>query len=153
MLFQRAVILGTCTLVTILYAMTVTIANVSLPQMQGALSATQDQITWVVTFNIVATAVATPLTGWLVGRFGRRRLLIYAIIGFAIASLACGLADSLGALIFFRVLQAFAEHPWRRCARPLSSLPSQGICTRRQWPSLVWGSSLDRLLVLSQAVI
>jgi len=104
-LFQRAVILGTCTLVTILYAMTVTIANVSLPQMQGALSATQDQITWVVTFNIVATAVATPLTGWLVGRFGRRRLLIYAIIGFAVASLACGLANSLGTLIFFRVLQ------------------------------------------------
>ena len=61
-LFQRAVILGTCTLVTILYAMTVTIANVSLPQMQGALSVTQDQITWVVTFNIVATAVATPLS-------------------------------------------------------------------------------------------
>ena len=87
-LFQRAVILGTCTLVTILYAMTVTIANVSLPQMQGALSVTQDQITWVVTFNIVATAVATPLTGWLVGRFGRRRLLIYTIIGFAIAALA-----------------------------------------------------------------
>ena len=104
-LFQRAVILGTCTLVTILYAMTVTIANVSLPQMQGALSVTQDQITWVVTFNIVATAVATPLTGWLVGRFGRRRLLIYTIIGFAIASLACGLANSLGTLILFRVLQ------------------------------------------------
>ena len=110
-LFQRAVILGTCTLVTILYAMTVTIANVSLPQMQGALSATQDQITWVVTFNIVATAVATPLTGWLVGRFGRRRLLIYAIIGFAIASLACGLADSLGTLIFFRVLQGVFGAP------------------------------------------
>ncbi len=105
LLFQRAVILGTCTLVTILYAMTVTIANVSLPQMQGALSVTQDQITWVVTFNIVATAVATPLTGWLVGRFGRRRLLIYTIIGFAIASLACGFANSLGTLILFRVLQ------------------------------------------------
>ena len=105
MLFQRAVILGTCTMVTILYAMTVTIANVSLPQMQGALSVTQDQITWVVTFNIVATAVATPLSGWLVGRFGRRRLLIYTIIGFAVASLACGFANSLGTLIFFRVLQ------------------------------------------------
>ena len=109
--FQRAVILGTCTLVTILYAMTVTIANVSLPQMQGALSVSQDQITWVVTFNIVATAVATPLTGWLVGRFGRRRLLIYAIIGFAIASLACGLANSLGTLILFRVLQGVFVAP------------------------------------------
>ncbi len=110
-LVQRVVILGTCTLVTILYAMTVTIANVSLPQMQGALSVTQDQITWVVTFNIAATAVATPLSGWLVGRFGRRRLLIYAIIGFAIASLACGLANSLGTLIFFRVLQGIFGAP------------------------------------------
>ena len=109
--FQRAVVLGTCTVVTILYAMTVTIANVSLPQMQGALSVTQDQITWVVTFNIVATAVATPLSGWLVGRLGRRRLLIYAIIGFSVASLACGLANSLGTLIFFRVLQGIFGAP------------------------------------------
>ena len=109
--FQRAVVLGTCTVVTILYAMTVTIANVSLPQMQGALSVTQDQITWVVTFNIVATAVATPLSGGLVGRFGRRRLLIYTIIGFSVASLACGLANSLGTLIFFRVLQGIFGAP------------------------------------------
>ncbi len=97
--------LATCTGVTFLYAMTVTIANVSLPQMQGSLSATQDQIAWVVTFNIVATAVATPMSGWLVSRFGRRRLVLGCVVGFAAASLACGLADSLGALVVFRVLQ------------------------------------------------
>ena len=68
----RAVILATLTMATALYAMTVTIANVALPKMQGTLSATQDQIAWVVTFNLVATAVATPMTGWLVARFGRR---------------------------------------------------------------------------------
>ena len=70
---RRALVLGTCTAVTFLYAMTVTIANVSLPQMQGALSASPDQIAWVLTANLVATAVATPLTGWLMSRFGRRR--------------------------------------------------------------------------------
>ena len=70
-----------------LYALTVTIANVSLPQMQGALSATQDQIALVITFNIVATAVATPLTGWLVARFGQRRVLLFCVTTFKISPL------------------------------------------------------------------
>ena len=95
--------LGTCTVVTFLYAMTVTIANVSLPQMQGALSASPDQITWVVTSNLVATAVATPLSGWLLARFGRRLLCNGCVIGFGLASLGCGLADSLAELVVFRV--------------------------------------------------
>jgi DHA2 family multidrug resistance protein len=107
----RAAVLGTCTAVTFLYAMTVTIANVSLPQMQGALSATQDQIAWVVTANIVATAVMTPLAGWLVARFGRRRLCNACVIAFGAASLACGLADSLGQLVLARVLQGAVGAP------------------------------------------
>ena len=102
---ERALVLGTCTVVTFLYAMTVTIANVSLPQMQGALSASPDQITWVVTSNLVATAVATPLSGWLLARFGRRLLCNGCVIGFGLASLGCGLADSLAELVVFRVLQ------------------------------------------------
>jgi MFS family permease len=102
---ERALILATCTAVTFLYAMTVTIANVSLPQMQGALSATPDQIAWVVTSNLVATAVMTPLAGWLLARFGRRWLCCGAVAGFGAASLACGLADSLAELVFFRALQ------------------------------------------------
>lgn len=102
---ERALILATCTAVTFLYAMTVTIANVSLPQMQGALSATPDQIAWVVTSNLVATAVMTPLAGWLLARFGRRGLCSGAVAGFGAASLACGLADSLAELVFFRALQ------------------------------------------------
>ena len=95
----------TVTSVTMLYAMTVTIANVSLPQMQGALSATTDQIALVVTFNIIATAIATPMSGWLAARFSRRTILIWGVTGFTAASLACGLATSLEALVFFRVLQ------------------------------------------------
>ena len=94
-----------------LYALTITIANVSLPQMQGALSATQDQIALVVTFNIVATAVATPLTGWLVARFGQRRLLLFSVAAFTLSTLACGLAGSLEMLIFFRVLQGLSGAP------------------------------------------
>jgi DHA2 family multidrug resistance protein len=102
---RRGVVLFTCTAVTFLYAMTVTIANVSLPQMQGALSATQDQIAWVVTANIVATAVMTPLSGWLVSRLGWRWVCNGCVVAFGLASLACGLADSLGTLVLFRALQ------------------------------------------------
>jgi DHA2 family multidrug resistance protein len=102
---QRAMVLVTCTAVTFLYAMSVTVANVSLPQMQGALSATQDQIAWVVTSNIVATAVATPLAGWLAARFGWRRLCAGCTIGFGIATVGCGMAGSLEALVLWRALQ------------------------------------------------
>jgi DHA2 family multidrug resistance protein len=103
--FTRAMILATVTMVTALYAMTVTIANVSLPQMQGALSATTDQIALVVTFNIIATAVATPMTGWLAARFSRRAILIWGVSGFTAASFACGIAPSLELLVVARIFQ------------------------------------------------
>jgi len=108
---ERGLVLGTCTVVTFLYAMTVTIANVSLPQMQGALSASPDQIAWVVTSNLVATAVATPLSGWLLARFGRRALCNGCVIAFGLASLACGLSDSLTELVIFRALQGATGAP------------------------------------------
>ena len=108
---QRAFILLTLTFVTMLYAMTVTIANVSLPQMQGSLSATQDQIAWVVTFNIVATAVVTPTAGWLAARLGRRRLMILAVVGFALASVLCGLATSVEELVLYRIAQGACGAP------------------------------------------
>ena len=103
--FQQFLILITVQLATVLFGMTTTLANVLLPQMRGALSATQDQIALVVTFNIVATAVATPVTGWLAARLGWRRLMAISLFGFAVTSVACGLAQSLGALVVFRVLQ------------------------------------------------
>lgn len=108
---ERALILATCTLVTVLYAMTVTIANVSLPAMQGALSATPDQIAWVVTSNLVATAVVTPMAGWLVARFGRRRLMNVCVVAFGIASLGCGMSGSLEALVFWRTVQGAVGAP------------------------------------------
>ena len=98
-------ILGTVTLASTLYGMSITIANVALPQLQGALSATQDQISWTVTFNIIGTAVVTPMTGWLSGRYGERRLILAAVSGFALASILCGIATNLSELIFYRILQ------------------------------------------------
>jgi DHA2 family multidrug resistance protein len=73
--------------------------------MQGSVSASQDQITWVLTSYIVAAAIMTPLTGWLAGRFGRKRLMLWSIVGFTLASGLCGLATSLGELVGFRLLQ------------------------------------------------
>jgi DHA2 family multidrug resistance protein len=92
-------------LATLMQALDTTIANVALPNMQGTLSATQDQISWVLTSYIVAAAIATPATGWLASVMGRRRLLLIAISGFTIASVLCGMATSIGAMVAFRLLQ------------------------------------------------
>ena len=91
-------LLITCTLVTTLYATSLTIANVSLPQIQGALSASPDQISWVVTANLIATAVTIPLAGWIASRFGRRRAMIWGIAGFTATT--GGFATTLAELLF-----------------------------------------------------
>ena len=109
--YRRAMILVTCVTVTFTYAMAITIVNVSLPQMQGALGASHEEISWVLTLNIVATAIALPLCGWLVDRFGERVVMLVATAGFSFASLMCGLSDSLEALVFFRVLQGVFGAP------------------------------------------
>ena len=101
----------TCTLVTTLYATTITIANVSLPQMQGALSASPDQIAWIVTANLIATAVTIPLAGWLSDRFGRRRCMLWGTVGFGAATLMCGLSTSLTELVIWRVVQSAFGSP------------------------------------------
>jgi len=108
---QRAWVLATCTGVTFLYSMSLTAVNVSLPQIQGALSATPDQIAWVITSNLVATAVMTPLTGWLAARFGARLLCMACVAGFTVASAACGLAGSIEALVAWRTLQGASGAP------------------------------------------
>ena len=107
----RALILLSVILATTLYATTMTIANVALPQMQGDLSASIDQIAWVLTFNIVATAIATPPTGWLAGRLGRKRLLLGAVAGFTASTVMCGLAGSLPELILWRTCQGLFGAP------------------------------------------
>ena len=90
---------------TFMQALDTTIANVALPHMQGSLSATQDQVTWILTSYIVAAAIMTPLTGWLAGRFGRKRVLLISVAGFVVASALCGVASSLGQMVLFRLMQ------------------------------------------------
>src|SRR5258708_22610059 len=89
----------------LLFGMTITLANVVLPQIRGTLSATQDEIAWVITLNLVATAVATPMTGWLASRLGWRNLMFFGVLGFTLCSLMCGIADSLETLVLYRIGQ------------------------------------------------
>src|SRR5580765_3515609 len=90
---------------TIMQALDTTIANVALPYMQGSLSAAQDQITWVLTSYIVAAAIMTPVTGWVTGRFGLKRVFLVSVAGFTVASMLCGGATSLSEMVVFRLLQ------------------------------------------------
>jgi MFS transporter, DHA2 family, multidrug resistance protein len=90
---------------TIMQALDTTIANVALPYMQGTLSASQDQINWVLTSYIVAAAIMTAPVGWVANKFGRKRIFIICSAGFTIASVLCGLAQDINQMVLFRLLQ------------------------------------------------
>lgn len=92
-------------LATIMQILDTTIANVALPHMAASLNAAQSEITWVLTSYIVAAAIATPLTGWLADRFGRKELFLVALVGFTVMSLLCGIATGLTEMVLFRILQ------------------------------------------------
>jgi DHA2 family multidrug resistance protein len=102
---RRYLILAAVVLGSSLYSTALLTTSTILPQMQGALSATQDEIAWVMTFNILATAVVTPMTGWLVARFGAKAVMVWGIFGFSVATMLCGLAQSLEMLVVWRILQ------------------------------------------------
>ena len=102
---NRAAITVCVILATLMQALDTTIANVALPYMQGSVSASQDQIDWVLTSYIVAAAIMTPPTGYLAGRFGLKRLFLVSVAGFTVASMLCGMAQSLVEIVLFRVLQ------------------------------------------------
>jgi MFS transporter, DHA2 family, multidrug resistance protein len=98
-------------LANMLFGMTITIANVVLPQIRGSMSASQDEISWAITLNLVATAVATPMTGWLAGRVGWRALMFGTVLGFTVSSFLCGIAGSLETLILYRICQGMFGAP------------------------------------------
>jgi DHA2 family multidrug resistance protein len=102
---HRGMITLAIMLATVMQALDTTIANVALPHMQGSLQASQDQITWVLTSYIVAAAIATPLTGWLCSKWGRKQVFLAAVIGFTAASALCGVAGSLWQIVAARLLQ------------------------------------------------
>lgn len=98
------VIIGVMT-ASLLQVLDTTIANVAIPHMQASLGATPDEVSWVLTSYIVATAIAMPITGWLADRFGSRRLFILSVAGFVIASMLCGMAQNLEEMVLFRAIQ------------------------------------------------
>jgi MFS family permease len=122
-------------LATIMQTLDTTIANVALPYMQGSLSATLDQINWVLTSYIVAAAIMTPPTGWLASRFGRKRLFLFTVAGFTVASVLCGIAASLEQMVCSGCCRACSARRWCRCRSRCCSTPTRANATRRRWRS------------------
>jgi DHA2 family multidrug resistance protein len=130
-------IIAAIMLSTIMEILDTTIVNVSLPHMMGSLSADRDQISWVLTSYIVAAGVLMPLTGFLVGLFGSKRLLMINIVGFMIASALCGLSTSLGEIVCFRLLQGV----FGASLVPLSQFILRDTFTAQDQPKVMalWG--------------
>jgi len=102
------VIAVTVTLATFMEALDSSIVNVAMPHIAGTLSASRDEATWVLTSYLVANAIVLPISGWMANRIGRKRFYMSCVFCFTLASLLCGLAPTLGALVFFRVVQGLA---------------------------------------------
>jgi DHA2 family multidrug resistance protein len=103
--FARTMLTVCVMMATVMQALDTTIANVALPYMQGSLSTTQDQVNWVLTSYIVAAAIMTSPLGWLATRLGRKKLFIVCAAGFTLASMLCGIAQSIEQMVAFRLLQ------------------------------------------------
>jgi DHA2 family multidrug resistance protein len=103
--FELAVVVVCSMAGVLMQALDTTIANVALPYMQGSMSASREQITWVLTSYIVAAAVCTAPVGWLAARFGKKHFLILSLVGFTITSVMCGFAQTLDQMVVFRLLQ------------------------------------------------
>ena len=102
---HRALITASAMLAMLMQTLDSTIANVALPYMQGSMSASRDEVTWVLTSYVIAAAIMTAPVGWMAVRFGRKKLFIGCLIGFTIASMLCGAAQTLEQLVAFRLLQ------------------------------------------------
>ena len=101
----RAIVTVGCMIGTLMQALDATIANVSLPYMQGSLSASYDEITWVLTSYVIAAAIMTAPVGWLAAQYGRKNIFLISLVGFTISSMMCGVATSLGEMVMDRLLQ------------------------------------------------
>jgi len=134
---QRLLVTVFIMMATIMQVLDITIANVSLPYMQGSLSATLDQVSWVLTSYVVAAAVMTAPVGWLAARFGIKTLLIACVTGFTIASMLCGIAQTIEEMVLFRVLQGM----FGAALVPLAQSVMLEIYPphRRGWAMSLWG--------------
>ena len=135
---SHRIIISICAMIaTLMQALDNTIANVALPYMQGSLSTTPDQITWVLTSYVIAAAIMTAPVGWFAARFGRKNFFVACLAGFTIASILCGLAETLEQIVLFRVLQgAFGA-----ALVPMSQSTMLGLfpAERRGSAMAVWG--------------
>jgi DHA2 family multidrug resistance protein len=124
-------------LATLMQALDTTIANVALPYMQGSVSASQDEIAWVLTSYIVAAAIMTPPTGYLTSRFGLKRVFLISVAGFTAASVLCGMAQSLVQIVLFRILQGL----FGAALVPLSQTVLMNINSKERQGSAmaIWG--------------
>jgi len=143
---QRTVLTLAVMLVAIIEVLDMTIVNVALPPMMGSLSANSDQITWVLTSYIVSAAIFMPLTGFLVARLGRKRLLLLNIMGFLLTSVLCGLAVNLLQMVVFRTLQGI----FGAALVPLSQLILNGAypAEKRGQAMAIWGMGIMAAPVL-----
>jgi MFS transporter, DHA2 family, multidrug resistance protein len=134
---RRLLITISVMMATIMQVLDITIANVSLPYMQGSLSATLDQVSWVLTSYVVAAAVMTAPVGWLATRFGIKRLFVICIAGFTVASVLCGLATGVEEIVLFRVMQGM----FGAALVPLSQTVMLEIYPpeKRGWAMTLWG--------------
>jgi MFS transporter, DHA2 family, multidrug resistance protein len=102
---QRGIITISAMAATLMQALDSTIANVALPYMQGSFSTSYEEITWVLTSYVIAAAIMTAPVGWLSARFGQKRVYLVSIVGFTVASMACGIATSLTQMVVYRLIQ------------------------------------------------
>jgi DHA2 family multidrug resistance protein len=137
---NRVPITGALMLATLMNTLDSTIANVALPHMQGSLGAAQDQITWVLTSYIIATAIMTPLSGWLSLKIGRKPMFLMSISAFTIASMACGVAQNLPEMVLFRLIQGLAG----ASVMPLSQTVMLDIFPMSQIPQVmsIWSAAV-----------
>lgn len=134
---HRTIITLCAMVATLMQALDSTITNVALPYMQGSLSASYDEITWVLTSYIVAAAIMTAPVGWLAARFGSRRIYLVSVIGFTAASMLCGVATSLDEIVLFRLIQGV----FGAALVPLSQGTMLNIypADQRGWAMSIWG--------------
>jgi DHA2 family multidrug resistance protein len=133
------VVIGIMT-ASLLQILDTTIANVAIPRMQAALGATPDEVSWVLTSYILASAVGIPLTGWLSDRIGSRRLFILSTAGFVVSSMLCGMAQNITQMVLFRTLQGLTGS----FISPLSQAAMLDVNRPSRQPQMmaIWGMGI-----------
>ena len=130
-------------LASVMQALDTTIANVALPHIQGSLSATQDQMAWVLTSYIVAAAIMTPLSGWLAGQFGRKRVFLFSVVGFTVASMLCAASRNRCRRSCWRgCLQGLCGAALSRCRKPCCSISTRRSSHARAMAIWVMGVTM-----------